>query len=323
MKADIFTVDGKKSRSMDLPMQCTEEYRPDMIHRAFLAYQSHNRQPYGAFHKAGTRQSAKLSRRRRQYKTSYGHGISRVPRKALWHRGRQFGWVGAFAPGMVGGRRAHPPKSKKIFAQKINKKERRKALRSALAATFNEQLVRQRGHKIEFLPSIVESNIESIQKTKEVEQMLQNLKLNNELERASTVKVRAGKGKMRNRKYKFRKGPLFVVSKQCPLQKAAENILGVETCIINDLNINLLAPGGHPGRLTIYSEDAIKRLAEERLFTLSPITKQISRPHEKDEIKKPEQIRVEKKPVQAEKKEQKKPVQKQPTKKAKPTGKKK
>ncbi len=319
MKADVFTVDGKKSRSIDLPIQCTEEYRPDMIHRAFLAYQSHNRQPYGAFHKAGTRQSAKLSRRRRQYKTSYGHGISRVPRKSLWHRGRQFGWVGAFAPGMVGGRRAHPPKSKKIFAQKINKKERRKALRSALAATFNEQLVRQRGHKIEFLPSIIESGMESLQKTKEVEQMLQNLKLNHELERASTVKVRAGKGKMRNRKYKFRKGPLFVVSKPCPLQKAAENILGVETCIINNLNINLLAPGGHPGRLTIYSEDAIKRLGEEKLFTLSPITKQISKPQEKKEVKKPEV-----KPIQADKKEQKKPLQKpKQQSKAKPAGKKK
>ena len=292
MKADLFTIDGKKSRTVDLPIQCVEEYRPDMIHRAFLAYQSRNRQPYGAFHKAGTRSSAKLSRRRRQYKTSYGHGISRVPRKSLWKRGRQFGWVGAFAPGMVGGRKAHPPKPHKIFAQKINKKERRKALRSALAATFNEQIVKQRGHQIEFLPAIIEAKMETLQKTKEVEQMLQNLKLNNELTRISTVKIRAGKGKMRNRKYKVRKGPLFVVSKPCPLQKAAENLLGVDACVVNDLNINLLAPGGHPGRLTIYSEDAIKRLAEEQLFLSLPKqekeTEKEAKPEQKEkETKKP------------------------------------
>ncbi len=284
MKADIYAVDGKKLRAVDLPVQCEEEFRPDVIHRAFLAYQSHNRQPYGAYEKAGTRSSAKLSRRRRQFKTSYGHGISRVPRKSTWHRGRQFGWVGAFAPGMRGGRKAHPPRSKKIYDQKINKKERRLALRSALAATFSEQLVKQRGHKIEFLPAIIESKIELLQKTQDVENLLLNLKLHNELERISKRKVRAGKGKMRNRKYKTKKGPLFVVSKECPLQKAAENILGVDTCLVNNLNINLLAPGGDPGRLTIYSEDAIKRLDEEKLFMNIQLPKK-ELPQQKKEIK--------------------------------------
>ena len=307
MKVDSFTIDGKKSGTVELPAQCTESYRPDMIHRAFLAYRSHNRQPYGAYHKAGTRQSAKLSRRRRQYKTSYGHGISRVPRKALWKRGRQFGWVGAFAPGMVGGRRSHPPKAKKIFEQKINKKERRKALRSALAATFNEQLVKQRGHKIEFLPAVIESKIETLKKTKDVENMLRNLKLHNELDRINVVKVRAGKGKMRNRKYKTKKGPLFVVSKPCPLQKSAENIIGVDICVISDLNVNLLAPGGLPGRLTIYSEDAIKRLANEKLFFGIPQKKEPAQKETKQEQKK----------IETKKQETKKPeVKKQSPKQA-------
>ncbi len=325
MKGEVFSIEGKKAGSVELPIQCLEEYRPDMIHRAFLAYQSHNRQPYGAYTKAGQRQSAKLSRRRRDYKTSYGHGISRVPRKSLWHRGRQFGWVGAFAPGMVGGRRAHPPKAHKIFAQKINKKERRKALRSALAATFNEQLVRQRGHRIEFLPAIVESKMETLQKTKDVEAMLHNLKLHRELDRISVVKIRAGKGKMRNRKYKVKKGPLLVVSKPCPLQKAARNMLGVDIAIVSDLNVNLLAPGGHPGRLTLFSEEAIKRLAAEQLFlgipqkkestpSPKPLPKETPRP----ELKKHET----KKPI---KKEEKREAKKAPAKTAsKPkTGKKK
>lgn len=269
MKGEVFALDGKKTRSMELPPQCTAEFRPDLIKRAFLAYQSHNRQPSGAYRKAGQRSSAVLSRRRRRYRGSYGHGISRVPRKALWKRGRQFGWVGAFAPGMVSGRRAHPPKAQKVLEHKINKQERRKALCSAITATFNEGIVKRRGHKFEFLPSIVESNIEALSKTKEVEKLLNSLKLEKELERAGVKKVRAGKGKRRNRKYKTKKGPLFVVSRECSLLKAAGNIAGVDACIVDKLNVNLLAPGGHPGRLTVYSEDAIKRLADHHLFLAS------------------------------------------------------
>src|SRR3989344_3524625 len=121
MKADILNLEGKKIKSIDLPIQFNEEYRPDLIRRAVLTIQSNKRQPYGVMPGAGMRYSAKLSRRRRDYKTAYGHGISRAPRKTLWHRGSQFGWVGAFAPGTVGGRRAHPPKAEKIWIKKINK----------------------------------------------------------------------------------------------------------------------------------------------------------------------------------------------------------
>lgn len=267
MKATLFTVDGKKHQDLSLPAQCTEPYHPDLIKRAFLAYRSTHRQPYGAYPKAGQRTSAVLSRRRRQYRGSYGHGISRVPRKALWHRGRQFGWVGAFAPGTVAGRRAHPPKPAKIFAHKINKNERKKALRSAIAATFDEQLIRQRGHRFDFLPAIVESKMEQLKKTSDVEQFLRNLKLDMELERAAIKKVRAGKGKMRNRRYKTKKGPLLVVSQPCSLLAAARNIPGVDACVVNNLNINLLAPGGQAGRLTIYSEEAVKKIEKDQLFT--------------------------------------------------------
>jgi large subunit ribosomal protein L4e len=266
MKADIHSIGGKKTGSVELPKQCTATYRPDMILRAFLAYQGNNRQPYGAYPKAGQRASAVLSRRRRKYRGSYGHGISRVPRKALWKRGRQFGWVGAFAPGTVSGRRAHPPKSKKIFAQQLNTKERKQALCSAITSTFNEQLVKQRGHNIEFLPTVIETKVETLTKTKDVHTMFTKLKLHNELKRVSTRKIRAGKGKMRNRKYKTKIGPLVVVSKKCPAVKAARNIPGVDVCQVNNLNINLLAPGGQPGRLTMYSEEALKKMKEEKLF---------------------------------------------------------
>ena len=119
----IIDLKGKETGKKDLPKQFKEDIRPDLIKRAFLAIQSHKRQAYGSAPEAGKRASAKLSRRRHKYKGAYGHGISRVPRKILNRSGTRFSWVGAVAPHMVGGRRAHPPKADKIIEQKINKKE--------------------------------------------------------------------------------------------------------------------------------------------------------------------------------------------------------
>ncbi len=282
-KANLFNLEGNKLKDIELPPQFEEEFRPDLIMRAFLAYQSSQRQSYGVFPKAGMRPSAELSRRRRKYRTAYGHGISRVPRKALWKRGRQFGWVGAFAPGTYKGRKAHPAKAEKILEKKINIKERRKAIRSALSATSIPEIIKNRGHIFEHAPIVIESKFESISNTKEVKKILENLKLSQELERTSVKKIRAGKGKSRGRKYKTRKGPLIVVSENCPLELSARNILGVDVCKINNLNVNLLAPGGIPGRLTIYLENAIERLKKENLFFDAGVDTRVIK--EKKEIK--------------------------------------
>ena len=71
MKTNVFSLEGKKTKTIDLPQQFAEEHRPDLVRRAHLAIQSHMIQPYGAFLEAGKRQSAKLSRRRRKFKTAY------------------------------------------------------------------------------------------------------------------------------------------------------------------------------------------------------------------------------------------------------------
>ena len=110
MKVAIKSPDNASKGSIELPKQFNEEIRSDLIRRAYLTILSNSRQPYGAKEDAGMRASAKLSRRRRDYKGSYGFGISRVPRKVLSRRGTRFFWVGAVAPGMVSGRKAHPPK---------------------------------------------------------------------------------------------------------------------------------------------------------------------------------------------------------------------
>ncbi len=271
MKANYFNIQGKKEKSIELPEQFNEPIRPDLIHKAVLVVQSNNRQPYGAKPTAGQRYSAKLPKRRRKYKGTYGRGISRIARKTTWHRGTQFGLVGAFAPGTTGGRKAHPPKASKIWSKDLNIKERRKAIRSALAASVNEELVKKRGHKFKELPSVIESKIESLEKTKKVKDLLIKLGLKDELKRASTKKVRAGKGKMRGRKYKRKKGPLIVVSKTCSLEKSARNLPGIDICIVNNLNAELLAPGTIPGRLTIYSQESIDKINKLKLFTNNPV----------------------------------------------------
>ena len=270
MKAKIFDLEGKAKKEIELPEQFEEEVHPNLIKRAVLAIESKERQRYGAMPKAGERSVAKLSKRRRNYKGSYGHGISRVPRKIFWRRGTQFGWQGAFAPGMVGGRRAHPPKATKIFEEKVNKKERRKATRSALAASLIKEYVEKRHIVPNTIPIIVESKFEYLDKTKGVKEILIKLGLEKELKRIDVKKVRAGKGKNRGRKHRIKCGPLLVVSKGCPLEKAGRNLQGVEISKVTSLNAKKLAPGCVPGRLIIWSEDSIERMKKEKLYTNNP-----------------------------------------------------
>jgi len=267
MELKIISIENKEIGKKKLPEQFKEGVRPDLIKRAVLAIQSHKRQPFGTDPEAGKKASAELSRRRRKYRGSYGYGISRVPRKILSRRGTRFNWVGAVAPGTVGGRAAHPPKAEKILSKKINKKERKKAIRSALAATLDKNLVAKRGHMVPAnYPIILESRIESISKTKELKKIFESLELKAEIERTSKKKVRAGKGKARGRKYKKKVGPLLIVSKTCNLEKSAKNIPGVQTILVNKLNAELLAPGTIPGRLTLFTEAAVDKLEKEKLF---------------------------------------------------------
>jgi large subunit ribosomal protein L4e len=273
MKLKILDQTKAEKGSKDLPATFSEEIRPDLIKRAVESVQSRARQRYGADPVAGKKASANLSRRRRKYRGSYGHGISRVPRKIMSRSGTRFNWTGAFAPGTVGGRRAHPPKASKIWAKKINDKERRKAIRSAMAATMAKDLVVERGHALpDSYPFIITDDFESLSKTKSVKDALLKLGLTDELKRASEKTYRAGKSRLRGRKYRKRKGPLFVVSKECPLLKAAVNIPGVDAVAVSDLNAELLAPGSVPGRLTLFTQSAIDRLDKEKLFHEKPKT---------------------------------------------------
>lgn len=262
MKAKVLSISGTEIETINLPSQFDEEIRTDLIQKSLRVIQANKRQSYGASPMAGKRASATLSRRRRNYKGSYGHGISRVPRKITWRRGTQFGWTGAFAPGTVGGRKAHPPKGEKDFSLNINKKEKKKAIRSAISITASKDITKSKKEPL----MIIEDKLELLKKTQQVEKFLKDIGLKDELKRLKQKKVRAGKGKVRGRKYKRKKGPLFIVSKTCPLQKSVLNIPGIDIIDIKLLNVELLIPGNSPRKSTIYTKSAIERMEKEKLF---------------------------------------------------------
>lgn len=266
MELKIINTENKEVGKQKMPEQFSEAFRPDLIKRAVEAIEANKRQSYGADPRAGRKQAARLSRRRRKYKGSYGKGLSRVPRKTLVRRGMQMIWVGAFAPGTVGGRKAHAPVVRDLGLG-INDKERRKAIRSALTATINKETVTARGHKIPATyPFILSDDFEKINKTKTLLDALKKLGLEQELDRSGIKRIRAGKGKTRGRKYKTSKGPLVVVSGACEALKSVSNAPGVDIVEVTKVNAELLAPGTHAGRLTLFTKTAIEKIAKEKLF---------------------------------------------------------
>ena len=268
MNAKILTLTNTEHGSIELPAQFREPVRPDLIRRAVNAIASNHRQPYGSHPEAGQRSSAKLSRRRRDFKASYGMGISRVPRKSLSRQGTRFNFVGAVAPGTRKGRQAHPPKAWKQWSRSINTKENRKAIRSAISATIDKILVAKRGHHAPpSYPFVLDNSAEQITKTKELIKALHTLGLTADLDRASTPKIQAGRATMRGRRFRTPRSVLLVVSTPCALTKSGHNVPGLDITPVTSLNAALLAPGGMPGRLTIFTQAAIEKLTKNNIFT--------------------------------------------------------
>merc|ERR1719353_298852 len=125
-----------------------------------------------------------------------------------------------------------------------------------------------RGHRIDDvseLPLVVSDGAQSIQKTKQALDLLENLGCGNELSKlAASKKLRSGKGKMRDRKYTMRRGPLVIYAEDSGLSRALRNLPGVESAHVDRLNLLQLAPGGSFGRFCIWTEGAVKRL--QKLF---------------------------------------------------------
>ncbi len=266
MEVSVLDLNGNRVGKIELPEVFKEKVREDLILRAFLATMSKKRQPYGTDKLAGKRTSAHYHGLRRYRWTMMNREMARLPRIHGKGAPLQMIWQARFVPGARGGRRAHPPKPEKVWEQKINKKERKKAIKSAIAATALKELVLKRGHKvekIEELPIIVEDKLEEISKTKDLVKFLEVIGLKEEIERAKRKKIRAGKGKARGRKYKRRVGPLIVIAEDKGISKAVKNLPGFSVCKVENLSVEKLAPGGVPGRITIFTRSAIEKLREK------------------------------------------------------------
>jgi large subunit ribosomal protein L4e len=247
-KVNIYGIDGSTKEKISLPSVFKTPFRPDTIHKSFSILSSNKRQPYGPHYRAGA-QHATAS-------VGKGRGMSRVPRLT---QGRQ----AALAPCVVGGRRAHPPTPGRKWHEKINKKEKKMARFSALAATAQKELVVQRGHKFDekiTLPLIVDDEFEKLTKTKDVIKSLKSLGVYDDVLRAKNGKhIRAGKGKSRGRKYRTPKSAL-IISSNPDLIKGSQNLTGIDVVHPHHVNIEHLAPGGVGGRLTIITKSALEEI---------------------------------------------------------------
>ncbi|MHC1570328.1 MAG: 50S ribosomal protein L4 [Methermicoccaceae archaeon] len=248
MRVSVLGADGEKSGEMDVSL-FDAPYRPDVIKRAVLAAQANRLQPYGPKLYAGMESSA--------VSWGPGRGVSRVPRLVGAQRA-------AIVPQAKGGRKAHPPKPYANYSEKVNKKERRLAMRSAIAATAIPEIVAARGHRFTCsLPLVCDDAIADVAHTKEAVELLSKLGVYEDVERARRGKsIRAGKGKMRGRRYKTPKSVLIVVPSRASIEGAARNLTGVDVVPARNLNVEYLAPGMHAGRLTLWTAGALTALEE-------------------------------------------------------------
>ncbi|MGB1697445.1 MAG: 50S ribosomal protein L4 [Thermoplasmatota archaeon] len=248
MKVPVYNKAGSNAGDAELPDVFGTAFRPDLIRKAVRVARANRRQRYGANPVAGERHAtASIGK---------GKGASRVPRLTQ-------GRVAALAPNVVGGRRAHPPQARKDWALAMNKKERRLAIASALAATANAETVTGRGHKVtaDTFPFVVEDDFATIEKTSDAIKALEAMGLGGDLTRAKEGRhIRAGMGTLRGRKYKTPKSVLFVTADGSA--PALGNLTGCDVVAASNIGAEHLAPGGDAGRLCVFTKSALEAIKE-------------------------------------------------------------
>jgi large subunit ribosomal protein L4e len=256
MKLQILDKEGKKAKEMETGL-FSDVVRLDMIRKVVEAEKIW--QPYGSKFRAGMDISASgnISKRRHVWKSDRGKGLSRVPRKVFSRRGTQFNWEAAIIPAARGGRRAHPPKNV-VSLKKINQKELKKVLFSALSYVSDKDEVAKKYNSIDKIskefPLVVSHDVLKL-KSKE---FLESLgKILGDLVEVGIQKssVRAGIGKMRGRRHKVSSGLLLVVGSD-----EDKKVNGVEVVNTKDLIVSDLASNG--ARLVMFSEKAVRELED-------------------------------------------------------------
>mmetsp|Transcript_26341 Transcript_26341/g.23236 ORF Transcript_26341/g.23236 Transcript_26341/m.23236 type:complete len:412 (+) Transcript_26341:62-1297(+) len=245
----------KVVNKVQLPSVCSTPVRLDIVQFVHDQISKNARQAHGVASNAGMQHAAE----------SWGTGraVARIPRVtgSGTHRSGQ----GAFGNMCRKGRMFAPLKTWRRWHRKVNLKQKRHAVASALAASSMTPLVIARGHKISqvpYLPLVVDDQVEGLEKTKDVIAFLKRVGAYEDVERViNNSSTRPGQGKLRYHRIKTRKGPLFVYANEnANLIKSVRNIPGVDICNVHRLNLRQLAPGGHVGRFIIYTEAAFKAL---------------------------------------------------------------
>lgn len=248
-QTNVYAVNGGVAGTIDVPAAFDSAYRPDLIKKAVLAAAANKRQPYGPAEGSGMRHAV----------STRGKGTGSARNQRIHGLGKA-----GESPNNVSGRRAHPPRPERIWAQKVNKKELKLARQSALAATACAECVKARGHQFDdsvTFPIVVEDALLDVAATSEVAEIFEKIGIAYDLDRAKAGrKIRAGRGTMRNRKYRTPVSVLVVVKddeRNAPIFKSASNLPGVTVEEVKTLNTSILAPGGDAGRLTVYTKSAI------------------------------------------------------------------
>jgi len=248
--------DIKKSGSVKMPSVLMSPLRPDLVRYIHTNVSKNRRQAISVGAKVGYETAAE----------SWGTGraVARIPRApgGGTHRAGQ----GAFGNMCRGGGMFCPTKTWRRWHRRVNVTQKRHAVATALAASSLPPLVMARGHRINEvseLPLVISDDFQAVSKTKQAFNMLHAFGCTDELKRVvDSKKIRPGKGKMRNRRYIMRRGPLVIYHEDNGITRALRNIPGVETACVTRLNILKLAPGGHFGRFLIWTESAFKKLQE-------------------------------------------------------------
>jgi large subunit ribosomal protein L4e len=251
-QTNVYSIKGEVSGTVDVPEVFSSEYRPDVIKKAILAAAANKRQPYGPNERSGMRHSVST--------WGKGRGVARVQRVKAGSKATE-------SPNNVSGRRAHPPRPERNWDQKVNKKELRMARFSAIAATGSADRVRERGHQFDdsiSFPIVIEDEFQNIASTSEISEVFDSIGIGYDVERAKDgTKIRAGRGKMRNRRYRTPTSVLIVVSeREAAVFKGAKNLPGVDVEEVGALSAGILAPGGDAGRLTLYTRSAMAIMGE-------------------------------------------------------------
>jgi len=253
-KINIYDLDGKKKGLIDKPEIFSVKPRKDLIHVANNVSQSKSKQTQGRDIRAGLKNISEG--------WGTGYGMSRAPRRkgSGFPTARNVGRV----PFAKGGRRTHPIKSEKVIGKKINKKIKKLSIISAISASGDKYWVLKRGHNLDNIPElplVIDDKIQTIKKTERMYSILCNLGFKEELLKIKkSRKIRSGKGKVRGRKYKNKKGILIIIKEDFGIVKASRNVPGTDVIMVENVSINNLAPGGVSGRLILWSQSAFSEL---------------------------------------------------------------